>query len=255
MYAVAIGQALGMVLLLLTVALVIVWLGRSRTNQRAVHGAAALVALVLALSLGAAQTVPLYLAVYASAHVAFVLQWTYRRAERMPPSGFARLYAVFAGLLLVIAGTIAGGWYWDTTARMESRRMQSANPRIVDPYDQHSPTNRRSDVHAETPSDTAQTSSTPAELSRSGRIQWDDYKPVDNPAASTRSNRQEAAANPFAKYGQVPAPVSATSSVTDAYSDWEQDPWTGAGIAGGFLWLICLVRFLTLWIWRGFRHS
>jgi hypothetical protein len=273
MYAVAIGEAFRIFVVLLGCALLVVWLGRGGTNQRTVHGAAVFVVLTMALSLGAFEAIPLYLALYASAHVALVLQWTYRRAERMPPSGLARLYAVFAGVLLAIAGAVAGGWYWDVAARNIALQKEASAAAIVDPNAEQSRTTRLSTLRSSASSELAR--STSADSSGSSRVRWDDEKPPERTAGAKRPHEQEATDNRFAKYleqeaqptpqrqfenhfDQFDQPHAASSkaeSVAYGYEGWERDPWTGAGLAGCFLWFTCLVRFLALWIWRGFRHA
>lgn len=260
MYVVAVGEALGIFVVLLACALLVIWLGRNGANQRVVHGAAVFVVLFLALSLGALEAIPLYLAPYASAHVALVLQWTYRRAERMPPNGFARLYAVFAGFLLVIAATVAGGWYSEATARNIARQREASAARIVDPYAAQMSKLRPSTLPKELPSELTRTSSVPADVMGSSRIQWDDEKPPEKSEGNKKLTEREATGNRFAKYSeqatqqtlrhqlenpidrfdQLPAATSKAVSALDGYSDWERDPWTGAGVAGCFLWLACL---------------
>lgn len=285
MYLVAIGEAAGTLAVLALPALGIVWLGRHSTNQYVVHGIAILAALALASIAAGLGGVSLFLTLYASAHVAILLQLTYRKAVKLPPSGLARLYAVFAGILVILGGAVAIGSYADIAA---SRVASTAKDHdgMIDPSKPQRQPLKLSDV-------------------RAASIDWSQYQPVDEPIARNgtpevtgtrrirwldeeKSTQQDeriqvsgnataggsAPANRFAKYRDEPVQqgnsasgnpydrfakrdgaIPASQSPTQTTGYGEYDPWIPGGIAGGVLWLVCTLRFLMLWVWRGFRAS
>lgn len=136
MLAISIGEFLGTFVVLALVALTIVWLGRRSTDQRTFHGIAALGTFAFAMLVSMGAPSPSLLGIFASGLVALLLQWSYRRALKMPPSGLARLYAILVGFIVAVGGTFAIVIHAETIARNSQQQTDhAAAHRIADPYD------------------------------------------------------------------------------------------------------------------------